>query len=409
MILFWKIRFLDRADKGFKDRSLFLNSETLDPVTRAALELVVEGRHPGSDRRILKYRSLFEERDLATIPDCQEILTTGRTIFVSDYFEDETGAEITLRQMGPILTGDPNTVLLPNGMRQHDIEFMFSESKPVPVAEVSLDQEEARLLGYFVRDYQEIRDSAFLKDGPGTLKTTGSVSGMAISNPTLETAVSDDEIRSFVTIFRRLYMDGEPANFEKAVAVYVKAVGDHPLAKWVAGIAADHRQHLDSVPDVRPFMQVGTCTFNTKRLLDVFIYTQYAHQPDERRQRQFGECLAQVQGHKAVLTWMFLTELWKCALEIGNAGKQIAAWFNRYCDHHGISPDVLASLRADHSGLGVEEKEEERQARLFREKVEELSTELWKRHGRPEGGPAQFLLLAREQLNQALRKQTELP
>ncbi|HEY7307894.1 MAG TPA: DUF2934 domain-containing protein [Gemmataceae bacterium] len=136
----------------------------------------------------------------------------------------------------------------------------------------------------------------------------------------------------------------------------------------------------------------------------MFLYTQYAHQPDERRQRQFGECLAQLHGKQDVLTSMFLTEIWKCALEIGNAGNIIAWWFKHYCDHHGISPDVLKSLRDHHSGFGTAEKEEDRRQRLFREKVEQLAAGLWEQAGRPEGGPAQYLSAARQQLAQALQR-----
>src|SRR5262249_39000920 len=84
-------------------------------------------------------------------------------------------------------------------------------------------------------------------------------------------------------------------------------------------------------------------------------------------------------GKQAVLTWMFLTEMWKCALEIGNAGRVISWWFKHYCAHHGVSPDVLNSLRDDHSGLGAAEKEEDRRERLFRDKVEQLATDLWER------------------------------
>ena len=67
-----------------------------------------------------------------------------------------------------------------------------------------------------------------------------------------------------------------------------------------------------------------------------------------------------------------------------------------------ITPDVLNSLRNEGIGFGALEKEEERNARLFREKVEELEMELWKRAGRPEGGPVQFREMAREQLRRAL-------
>jgi hypothetical protein len=77
---------------------------------------------------------------------------TVSTAFVSDYFEDETGKEITRDELGQILTGDPTVRFVPGGAKQHDIDLMFAEPKPDPLAEVYLSAEEVRLLGYFVRD-----------------------------------------------------------------------------------------------------------------------------------------------------------------------------------------------------------------------------------------------------------------
>ncbi|HEY7426546.1 MAG TPA: hypothetical protein VH682_20090 [Gemmataceae bacterium] len=396
MMLFWKIRYLDCADRQFKDRCLYLNTKSLDPVTHVAVELVAENKSSKTEREILKYRHLFTEDKSGTGPRGRHEPDYFKGFCLSDYFEDETGKEMALHEMGPILTGDPTARLFPRGARRHDIDFMLADPKPIPVAEVSLSSEETRLLGYFARDLQELLDSAFMKDGPGTLSTGSGI-------PSLETAVTDDEIRSFVTIFRRLYMEKEPANFQKAVAVFAKALGDHPYAKWVAGVASEFQSHLAAVVDPRPFIQTITCTFTTKRLIDVFLYTQYAHQPDEKRQPQFTDCLNEVHGQRVLLTWLFLTEIWRCGLEIGNAGNAVSWWFKHFCDHHGVLPDVLNSLRDDHSGLGVAEKEEHRQARLFREKAEELAMELWKQAGRPEGGPNQFLVTAREQLAKRLQ------
>ncbi|QEL17078.1 hypothetical protein PX52LOC_04054 [Limnoglobus roseus] len=255
---------------------------------------------------------------------------------------------------------------------------------------------------YFTRDLQEMLDSAFRRDGPGSLKTVGTITIGPRSAPTLETAVTDDEVRSFVTIFRRLYMENEPANFLKATDVFIRAMGDHPYGRWVAGVAAEYRSQLAGPPDVPPFLSPGTCTFTTKRLIDVFLYTQYAHQPDAKRQRQFSECLTEVYGHRSVLTWLFFTTIWQASLVMGNAGRVISGWFGRYCQEHGITPDVLNSLRHDHSGLGAAEKAADRQARLFREKVDALAMDIWRQHGCPEAGPGQFVALAREQLERAL-------
>lgn len=402
MILFWKIRCFDRTAKEFKDRSLYLDTTTLEPAIRAAIELVAEDQASRRQRDILKYRHLFHEGDWQSGTDGVHAVKEFKTVGPQEYFEDDNRAEISLQEVGQLLTGDPNALLIPQGARQHDIDLMLSEPKPIPVAEVSLDQDDIRLLGYFIRDLRELQESAFMKDGPGTLQLVGSIAITVATEPVLKTAVTDDEIRSFVTIFRRLYMENEPANLKKAVAVFVKSVGDHPYAKWVAGGLSEFERHLAAVPDLRPHIQPGVCTFTSKRLLDVFLYTQYAHQPDERRQRQFGDCLSQVYGKRNALTWMFLMEMWKRSLEIGNAGRVIAGWFNRYCEHHNTSPDVVQSLRHDHAGLGAEEKDEERKVRLFGEKTEQLAIEIWKQKGSPEGGHFQFIATAHEQLRQAL-------
>jgi hypothetical protein len=346
-------------------------------------------------REIRKFRHLFIEGTWANVTHDPHGLDRQRGFCVIDYFEDESGKEMPPDEMVQILTGNPTARAIPRGARQHDIDLMFAEPKPIPLAEVSLSAEQVRVLGYFVRDFEEMQNSAFMKNGPGgSLTTSGTVS-------TITTAVTDDEIRSFATIFRRLYMGGEPGNFKKAVEEFVKALGDHPNSKWVEGTAKEYEAHLAGKPDTLPC--IPAITFTTKRLIDVFVYTQYAHQPDADRQRQFKKCLAELQGNRAVLTWMFLIEMWKCAMEIGDAGNVISEWFKDYCDHHGISPDVLDSLLKHHSGLGVAEKEEDRRKRLFNEKVEQLAEGLWEQAGRPDGGPTQFLVVAREQLAQIMQ------
>lgn len=400
MLLFWKIRYLDRSTKEFEDRNLYLNTNSLDPVTRAIVELVARNESLKRERDILKYRHLFREEEpgMDDPGNWNEIVGVGP----SEYFEDETGKEVTLREMGPLLTGNPDAMHIPRGARPHDIELMVSERTPIPVQGITLTEEEVELLGYFSRDLNELLGSTFRKDKPGTLSMTGGAMLTPDANPRLSTPATDDEIRSFVMIFRRLYMEKEPANFEKAVAVFVKAIGDNPYAKWVAAGAAEYERHLNTPPDVF-FLPPATCTFTVKRLIDVFLYTQYAHQPKDNRPRQFDECLRQVHGKQAVLTWLFLTELSRLSGEIGSAGKVIAGWFKHYCASHGITPNVLGSLRGHHPGLGGVEKDEARRDRLFREQSEQLAADLWMQAGRPAGGPSQFFLIAQERLTVALR------
>lgn len=407
MILLWKIRYLHRVHKQFMDRYLSLDTRSLHPTSRAAVEFVAETKS-SCEREILKFKSLFAESSLeglgsdCDLDGCPRVMSVGPF----PYFEDETGSEISGDEIGRILTGDSTVRLVPMGAKQHDIDFILAEQKSLPIASVSLTNEGSRLLGYFLRDLRELKTSAFMKDGPGSLQSSGTALQSTVGNHTLETAVSDEEIRSFVTIFRRLYMTGvhDPASFMKVVPIFQNALGDNPYSQWVRGTANEYQRLLDSVPETRLFAPSSNCLFTTKRLIDVFLYTQYAHQPSAERQRQFEECLAQVHGQQAVLTWMFFTEMWNLALEILNAGKVIAVWFELYCDHHKITPDVLDSLQHHHSGLGVTEKEEARRARLFKEKAEQLAIDLWEQAGKPMGGPGLFDDVAMKQLGMTLNR-----
>ena len=257
MMLLWNIRYFDRTQNDFKDRLLCLDTKTLDPVSRAAIELVAEDNSSKRRRDILKFRGVFKEEDWKSAAGTSGIVDSFRMVGPLEYFEDETGAEISLQEVAAIVTGDPNARMAPQGARQHDIDLMLAKPKPTPVAEVTLDPEKVRLLGYFTRDLREMQESAFMKDGPGSLKSVGNIPMTSASEPVLETVVTDDEIRSFATIFRRLYMKSEPANFTKAVDLYVKVLGDHPYAKWVAGVFSEYEIHLEATPDLRPLIQSG--------------------------------------------------------------------------------------------------------------------------------------------------------
>src|SRR5207249_49579 len=150
------------------------------------------------------------------------------------------------------------------------------------------------------------------------------------------------------------YMENEPANFCKAVAVLAGALPGHPVTKWVQAVATEgYEKALEQPPDSAPMFMSQKLPFSRKRLFDVYLYTQYSHQPDARRARQFNECLAAVGGDQSLLLWLFLTEIWRCALEISNAGRVIAHFYECYTQCHATTAGVLASVRSDHPGLGA--------------------------------------------------------
>ena len=396
MMINCKIRYFHRGERLFKDRYLYLDTGTLDPATRAAVELIAEDEAFRFGRDIFRYRHLFVEQEIPNFPGNPANFEKHTFVGPVEYLEDEAGHEINGLELGPLLTGNPDAIVLPSGTKPHDAELMVSKPQPIPLAEVTLTPDEIRILVYFTRDVKELRESTFYKEGPGTWSPS--------SRPALKTAVSDDEIRSFVTIFRRLYMTGhqDPASFVKAVPIFLTAVKGHPWGKWVDAVLKDYQKELSEPPEFRPFFPQGTCTFTTKRLIDVFLYTQYAHQPNANRERQFNECLADLNGNREALTWLFLGGIWKQSMQISNAGQVIAKWFSAYCTERGVQPSMLASLKDDHVGFGSVEKKEKKRRRLFNEKLEKLATDLWMKHGQPEGGPNKFLPMASQQLAEAL-------
>jgi len=402
MLLFWRIRYLDCRDKLFKNRDLWLDTNALDPVMKAALETIYALKNTNREREVLGFRHLFREMTQSEGEYIALVERHGstRSVFLHDYFEDETGQELSRKRMAVTITGNPQADYLPPGTTKKDIDFYQAEKPPIDPDRITLSPDQLGILGYFVRDLREMMASALYKNGPGTLSRGGSRGHRWV----VETAASDEEIRSFVTIFRRLYMDKEPANFAKAVAVFSEALQGHAMAKWVQGMADQHENGLNDVPSAVPFIGPGKLSFTQKRLIDAYVYTQYAHQPDEKRTRQFNECLASVNGDQSLLTYLFLTELWKCALRIRNAGVFIEQLYDRYCQTHNVVPSVLASMRTDHPGLGALEKQEDREARVLEEKMEELAKSLWQSAGQPEGGHTLFLQSARKQLLSVLGK-----
>jgi hypothetical protein len=125
MLLLWKLTYFDRQDKEAKDRCLYLNTSTLDPALRHAVEFVAEKPESRYTREILRFRKLFTEEkvdDQILTPSTLSHFITGGPL---DYFEDETGQAITDREVAQIITGSPTAMLVPRGAKQHDIDFML--------------------------------------------------------------------------------------------------------------------------------------------------------------------------------------------------------------------------------------------------------------------------------------------
>jgi len=61
MLLFWKLRHLDTHDRRSKDRTLMLDTEHLDPVNKAAVEMSKSLDPTLNTRDMVRFRHLFRE------------------------------------------------------------------------------------------------------------------------------------------------------------------------------------------------------------------------------------------------------------------------------------------------------------------------------------------------------------
>ena len=386
MVIFWSIRYLDRRDATFRDRGLWLDTEILDLVTRGAVELVCElGDTHGYDG-LLRYRDLFSSTEVHGS-------TCYKAVWLPAYFEDETGTPISFEEMGPILTGNADTKLFPAGTKDYEIEYAYAKKEPINLGEIRVQKEQHKVMGYFARDLDELLSTTFFREGPGTItKHPGD------DTWTLETAVTHEEIRSFVSVFRRLYMEREPANLPKAATVFSMVFHSHPISRWVAGAAEEWCSRLDKEPSGTPGGKGTALNYSRRRLIDVFLYTQFAHQPTERRARQYRECMASVDNDEQLLTWMFLSELWQTAILLANPGRVVKTLFESLTESTKVPADILSSVLTGNPSVGRLETKRSRTAHLFDEKAEQLAQEMWIAAGSPESKLEAFRVDARELL-----------
>ncbi|MBA4019229.1 MAG: hypothetical protein C0483_18845 [Pirellula sp.] len=399
MVIYWKVFRIGRDGARRDEVQRVCDTTQLDSIARSAIEMTVKaGKH--NSREILKFRkhfSPFAEGDENALE-----FSDGRTAFIPDYWEDEEGVELTSSEVSAALTGNPNAVLIPPGFRKHDIDLLLAGKQPVSFAHL-LANDELEILAYFVRDIRELENSSFKKDGPGTIQFIGTASLTSGNRPEFKTAVSDEEIRSHVTIFRRLYMQNDRGNLKNTVQLIVRLLKGHPRSDWIKAVWKDYNKHLNGPPDARFLTRDCAFEFSVADLLDAFIYTQYAHQPDRGDgAKAFEKCLEQVKGQQGVLTWLFCTELWKVTLIFLNVGRFVSWWFDQYCRHHSQQVAFVDSVLNSNPGIGTLEKRDVMEARLFEEEARRVAHELWIEKGRPESGPGIYLEEARSKLREAI-------
>ncbi|MCY2929941.1 MAG: hypothetical protein NTV86_10685 [Planctomycetota bacterium] len=363
---------------------------------QAAVEYASSIRDAGDGaQEMLSYRHLFKEM----LTDKERSGVISRAVagnhfpsifFLVDYFEDENGNHLSGKRMGELCTGKEGAIVFPSHYRQHDIEFsLASPHAPLDLRKVSFTQEHVDSLAFFLRDARELEGTEVIKNGPGTIEL-----GL------FKTAATAEEITAFVTVFRRLYMLKEAGCFVAACRALSSQI-THPMGKWVKEECDLYLRELDSTPRRFPFPGHESWTFTRKTILDAFIYTQFAHQPQKEAIRKHDSCLREVKDPE-LLRFLFCATAYDMSCHFLNVGRFISDLVAQYQEVHGVSPSFEMAALRDAPGIGELEKRQEKKDRIFREKAGELATRLWQEAGSPDGGQVHYLNEAKKILQKAI-------
>jgi hypothetical protein len=245
-------------------------------------------------------------------------------------------------------------------------------------------------MSLFLRDIKELRQNSFYERN-ATIRSVG-------DTLTLET-ISVDLIRSFIVIFRRLYMSGkhDVGNFRDSCNIYCSRFWNQRVIDWVA----EERRLYDLFLDEPAAKVAGTkpvFSFSNKRLIDVFLYTRFAHHPNESRTRQLKQMREEV-GSDEWLEFMFYSVVQQAAITYCNVSQYIAFEMDGYWKVGGLQPSADTTPFCNAGDRGVLRTAKEESEERIRKRAERLGEDLWKIAGSPANALPQFVEDAMRQLS----------
>lgn len=315
------------------------------------------------------------------------------SVDLHSYWEDDEGQQLTAQQALRIVTQNEDLVIFSPGTAPHDITLAMTDNSPIPIDPLDffqLTQSEVNGLALFLRDIKELRQNPFY-ERHATMRSVG-------DTLTLET-ISVDLIRSFIAIFRRLYMSGkhDVGNFRDSCDVYCSRFWNQRVIDWVA----EERRLYDQFLEEPAAKLVGTkpvFSFSNKRLIDVFLYTRFAHPPNESRTRQLKQMRIEV-GSDEWLEFMFYSVVQRAAMMYCNVSQYIAFEMDGYWKVGGLQPSADTTPFCNAGDRGVLRTAKEESEERIRKGAERLGEDLWKNAGCPPNALPQFVEDAMRQLS----------
>ncbi len=383
MLIFVKVRVA--TPSNWMSQWFVVDTNELPPLDQHALEMLVEAGGLTAEK-FRNWRDRFRAHD-EHVPIARPTGYSGglHCIAIEDYCEDGDGNGLTIENGIRIVMQNEDLVILPSGTRAHDVALAFTDNSPIPEDPLSyfqFTQSEVNGLALFLRDIKELRQSPFYQRH-STMHSFG-------SQLRLET-ISVDLIRSFIVVFRRLYMTGkhDVGNFRDSCDVYCARFWNKRLIDWVAEERRLYDEFLHGPAAEFPGTQ-PVYSFSNKRLIDVFLYTRFAHHPDETRTRQLRQMRVEV-GSEDLLEFMFYTAVQHAAMIYCNVSQYIAFEMDGYWKVGGLHPtaDVTPFCNGADRGVLLTAEEEVRDRLMKR--AAKLGEELWKNAGSPSNELPQFV------------------
>jgi len=386
MYIIWNIFRVNRKNRIKSRVSLFLNLNDCEPKTRIKLEMAIESS-PKDRSVIIVHKYLFREysnEDLSNLPKSERVCGI---CLEPPYYEDETGQEISMNEAITIEhnIAPQHIVILPH--QPYMQNYVLSQDTPCPKNYpqcVNFTEDEIKSLSYFCRDFKELKAKLFYRNPPSF---HSSFDGCRLES------LSVDQIQAYIMVFRRLYMSKESGNFLNACTIFASKYYNIRINNWIRGGADEYSSFLNE----KPIFPLQNFSFNNKSLIDTFLYTKFAHQPDEKKCERYAKMVVEAKN-ELFLEYQFYETLHNAVIIMANTAQFIIPLFEKWQNDSQQKVELLTRPFLNTDGRGTQLTVEEKHQNQIQEKSEKLGNELWVQAGSLEGQREKYIASAKNEL-----------
>ena len=286
------------------------------------------------DERMLRFRRMFVEKSSEELK--QMTGDNGRSYRVFDgvnlhreYVEDETGREISMREIMQIATGNKNVVLF-------DAESMV-QIGPCPIcAREKWTVDKANILFNFIQVVRIIWRSSWARK---KISITTNFDNDKKTNITCDFPAVES-MCAVLTLFRQLY--ASDALMDRACRIYMEHSSNEIKKQWVEDCLQNFDKTLNGYPLL--FNELKDCT--VKLLFDAFLYgTGVVHSPgsiNHKNRDKLSELVKQYGREKVIMAvnesfWM----VFGCAVNVFHVAKQD---YEHWTEQEGCSKSDMFNI-----------------------------------------------------------------